>query len=284
MLLGFGLTGWAVGTSFIYRFEAVRGVEAERRTARLSWMTASGLIAAVIAPLATLPAAAEDVSGFTLALAATAAIQFLSFGILLRLPDVKHHSRTAQPQAIQGISTFLLPLLVGSCAFGTMSMLMALTPPVMTDRGLHPQDISLVFFSHILAMYTPGLFAAGLSKYLNAPRLIYLGFALNGVALMVAWKATFFGNFLFLMILNGAGWAFMSIGASAIIASSTSYSKSLYNATAIVSSAGAALFAGWLLDMTNWQSILLVTGLWLVCTALYMSLCRLRSDGSGLLR
>ncbi|WIT09739.1 MFS transporter [Paucibacter sediminis] len=262
------LGAFAASAQF-YRFAATEAASATFKAQAIGWVTGGGVLAAVLGPtLAALAREAVPGHSFAGSYLAVVALALLSILVLSRL-----RGGTAAPVLAAGAPTPLLQLLhrpaflvaACGCAVGAASMMfvMTATPLAVVGCGLPVTVAAGVIQWHLMSMYAPGFFSGRLIARWGVTRALWLGSAAMAGGSLVALSGQSAWQFGLALMLNGAGWNFMFVGGSALLAETFAH-DSLADRTraqaaneflvaAIV--AIAAMASGWVFDGWGWGHV-----------------------------
>ena len=249
LLVGYSLLGAAAAFAIFYRFAAVEGTPERLHNRAVSWVLAGGVIAALIGPQLANRGRFLFVEQF--AGSAMMLIAVWSFALLLMLflrndkpvaqgvsqvgkstqktkekTNEKNKEKTKAkkkaPLFSQAVPkrTFFLAAIFSAVAYGIMNLLMLATPLAMQDIGIEFPAIARTIQLHVLAMYLPSFFTGSLIDRFGVHKILAVGVA----TLMISSGLHFVASipdtmrFMLALIALGAGWNFVFIGASTIIA------------------------------------------------------------------
>lgn len=97
---------------------------------------------------------------------------------------------------------------------------MAATPVRMLALGFPLSVGAEVVQYHVLAMYLPCLVTGDLIRLLGAPLIIFVGYGLMVLGILVYTWGVSYANYLMAMVLLGFGWNFCFLGSTALLTSS----------------------------------------------------------------
>ena len=164
--------------------------------------------------------------------------------------------------------TYLVAVIAGMIAFGTMSFLMSASPLAIVACGLPHTEAHWVIFIHVMGMFVPSFFTGHLIQRFGVLNIMLLGAVVlyGGIAAdltgLDAW------NFRIGLMLNGVGWNFMFVGATTLV--TTTYrpaergkAQALNDFLVFGTTASCSFLAGWLQHNMgwvplNWMSVALV--------------------------
>ena len=280
MCLGGLILGYAVASLQMYRFAAVELAPPSYRAKAISWVTAGGVVAGILGP--SLVRWTHDLwmPLYLATYAGMVGVHIVVFTILsfirfapMQLPSGGAAAPAAAPpprplREIAAQPRFIVAVLAGMVAFGTMSFVMAASPLAIVACGLPHTEAHWVILLHVLGMFLPSFFTGHLiSRYgtLNV-MLAGIGLFLAGVAAALAGLSEW--HFRIALMLNGVGWNFLFIGATTLV--TTCYrlnergkAQALNDFLIFGTTATASFMAGFLHERLgwyplNWYSILLL--------------------------
>jgi len=157
-----------------------------------------------------------------------------------------------------------LAIAASACGYGMMSLVMTATPISMhVLDGFSVETTAEVIRAHMLAMFIPSLFSGLLIARLGIMRALILGTALEATTIVFALIGQAEWHYLAGLIALGAGWNFMFVGGTTLLAQSVTgahkyrvqgFSEMLMFVTMAIGS----LAAGPLLSQLGW----IQTNLW----------------------
>ncbi len=256
-----------------YRFAANEAAPAQHKARAIAWVISGGVVAALVGP--TLAAWAREAvprHSFAGSYLVLAALAFLSALLLSRLSAAQ--AASAQPvDASDSTKTPLLQLLRqpvfitaaghSALAAGLMMLVMTATPLAVLGCGLGVDQAASVIQWHLLAMFAPGFVSGRLIARWGPLRLLWLGAALFGAGSLAALSGLSLPNFGLALMLNGAAWHAMFVGASTLLTQGFAEASPADRAraqaanefiTATVAASGA-LLAGWVFERYGWDTV-----------------------------
>ena len=112
---------------------------------------------------------------------------------------------------------FLVAVICGMTAYGTMNLLMTATPLAMDARHMPFGDTALVIQWHIVGMFAPSFFTGNLILRFGVLRVMFVGAVLLGTCAMVALAGDLAMHFYIGLVLLGLGWNFLFVGATTLL-------------------------------------------------------------------
>lgn len=281
MCLGGLILGYAVASLQMYRFAAVELVPPSYRAKAISWVTAGGVLAAVIGPSLVRWTHDQWVPLYLATYVAMVGVHAVVFIIMsfIRFPSMQEPvadggataAAALPPRPLLEIASqprFIVAVLSGMIAFGTMSFIMSASPLAIVACGLPHAEAHWVISLHVLGMFVPSFFTGNLITRYGTLNVMFAGIAvfLAGVAAGLAGMTEW--HFRIALTLNGIGWNFLFIGATTLV--TTCYrpnergkAQALNDFLVFGTTASASFLAGFLQERLgwyplNWFSILLV--------------------------
>jgi MFS family permease len=264
--LGAALTGVFLAHAMHYRFAAADTAPPEAQGRAISWVMAGGVLAAVAGPqLANL---AKDMfapityAGAYAVLAALCLAQVLLLQVV-NLPAPGATAARPEPGAAAPArrpAGFVPAVLCGMVAYGSMNLVMAVTPPAMADCGLAFGAAAFVIQWHIFAMYAPSFVTGHLIERLGLQRVLASGVVLMLAAVAVNTTGLTLANFSIGLLLLGAGWNLMFVGATTWLtriqsADNSARLQGVNDVYVFATVAATALGSGWLFSTMGWVAV-----------------------------
>jgi MFS family permease len=272
MCAGGLVLGYAVACLQMYRFAAAELVPIHYRAKAISWVTAGGVAAAVIGP--SLVRVTHDLT-MPLYLATYAAIlglHVIVFTVMsfISFPSVAASAATAGPTeaaapprpllVIASQPRFIASAMAGMLAFGTMSFIMSASPLAIVGCGFSHAEAHWVIFLHVLGMFVPSFFTGNLINRFGATTVMSWGVVLMLIGVVAALAGMTEWNFRLALTVNGVGWNFLFVGATALV--TTCYRPNergktqAFNDLLVFSTTATSSFmAGFLQDRWGWQPL-----------------------------
>lgn len=221
--VGAALLGGLAGCAQYYRFAAADAVEPRYRPRAISWVLAGGLVAAFVGPnLAVQTRQIADWPPFTGSYLVFAALQALPLFLLTRLalrpgPAPQAPRLGAAIPRLLRRPRFVLAVLAGLVAYGTMNTLMTATPLAMHEHHFGFGHTASVIQWHVVGMFLPSFFSGVLIERFGSLRIIRAG----ALLLAVSAGANLFGESLLHFWTSlfgiGVGWNFLFVAGSALL-------------------------------------------------------------------
>lgn len=272
MCLGGLVLGYAVACLQMYRFAAAELVPLSYRAKAISWVTAGGVAAAVIGP--SLVRVTHDlVMPLYLATYATIFIlHIIVFTIMsfIGFPSVAASTAAAAPAEasipprplweIASQPRFIASAMAGMLAFGTMSFIMSASPLAIVGCGFPHAEAHWVIFMHVLGMFVPSFFTGNLINRYGTTTVMSVGIVLMLLGVIAALSGTAAWNFRIALTVNGVGWNFLFVGATALV--TTCYrpnergkAQALNDLLVFSTTATSSFMAGFLQEKWGWQPL-----------------------------
>ena len=252
------------------RFAAMESVTVELMPKAASTVLLGGLVAAILGPeLVTLGDLVADqafVGAFYL-MAALLVLCCLLFS-LIKNTHVATDKSTATGRSLSLIAkqpVFILAVSSSVIGYALMSFIMTATPVHMHIHEAYSlQETKWVIQSHIFSMFFPSLFSGWLITKLGRTTIIYLGLFAYISTILIALFGGQWLNYWFALVLLGIGWNFLYVGGTVLLAQSYQPNErfkvqGLNEFLVFSCQAIAALSAGVLLNLIDWQGLLLVS-------------------------
>jgi len=209
-----------------YRFAAADAAPLDWKGKAISLTLAGGILGGVIGPEVGKLTRTLLEPTYLASYGALAGFALLSMLIASRLdiPPLSVAEQKAVGRPLRQIArqpAFVVAVLAAACGYGVMNLLMTATPLAMDICGMPFADTAFILQWHVIAMFAPSFFTGDLIKRFGVLNIIIagallmflcIGIALSGVTLMHFWWA---------LVLLGAGWNFLFIGAVIIYPSNT---------------------------------------------------------------
>lgn len=263
MCLGGLLLGYAVASLQMYRFAAVELVPSNYRARAISWVTAGGVVAGMIGT--TITRATFDIMmplylGTYVAMVVIHLVVFIVMSFI-DFPPMRSASKAEGPQRplleIAAQPRYAAAVLSGMVSWATMLFLMSASPLAIVGCGLPQTEAPVVIFMHVMGMFVPSFFTGnlitrfGIVNVMGAGAILLLGGVLVALDGMSAW------HFRISLTLNGVGWNFMFVGATALVTtcyrpSERGKAQALNDFLIFGTTATSSFLAGFLQDRLGW--------------------------------
>ena len=284
MCAGGLILGYAVACLQMYRFAAAELVPIDYRAKAISWVTAGGVAAAVIGP--SLVRVTHDLAMplYVATYAAILCLHIIVFTIMsfINFPSVATTASTAShagialpPRPLWVIASqprFIASAMAGMLAFGTMSFIMSASPLAIVGCGYPHAEAHWVIFLHVLGMFVPSFFTGNLINRFGTTTVMAWGVVLMLAGVIAALSGTAEWNFRIALAVNGVGWNFLFVGATALV--TTCYrpnergkTQALNDLLVFSTTATSSFMAGFLQDRWGWHPLNWFSVLLLLCAA-----------------
>ena len=268
-----------------YRYAAAESVEPRFTGRAISFVLLGAIGGALVGP--QLIARGEfwvaDVpyAGTFYALSAMFVFQSLLFLLLGPLHADDDVAARSPPRPLRDIVSqplFMVSVLAGAVAYGTMSFIMTATPLSMHDNdGFTMQQTSHVISMHVLGMYTPSLVSGYLLDRFGVTKVMKAGAVALFAALVVGAIDHSYMHYWVALVLLGVGWNFLYVGATTSLTftyrNAERFKAQAVNEFAVFGmSALGSLLSGTVLYLYGWKTLVLapLPVLLLTLLALYM--------------
>jgi len=163
-------------------------------------------------------------------------------------------------RAILAQPAFIIAVMAGIIAQGTMTFVMTATPLAMVGCALSINAAALVIQWHALAMYLPALVTGNLITRFGIFPVMLAGFAILIGCALAAMSGTGLFSFWLALVLLGLGWSLSFVGATALLAetyapSERGKAQGLNDFVVYVVVAGASFGAGQVLAHAGWWTL-----------------------------
>ncbi len=268
MCAGGLLLGYAVASLQMYRFAAVELAPPAYRARAISWVTAGGVAAGTIGPAltrATFDALLPVYLGTYLSMIAIHAVVFVVMGFI-RFPPINDPTAPAAdaPQRplweIARQPRYATAVIIGMASWATMMFLMSSSPLAIVGCGLPATEPPLVIFLHVMGMYVPSFFTGNLIARFGLVRVMATGSMILMAGVAVALTGLDAWNFRVSLTLNGIGWNFLFVGATALVTtcyrpSERGKAQALNDFLIFGTTASASFLAGFLQERIGWIAL-----------------------------
>jgi len=205
-----------------FRFAAADCVAPKQRPLALSIVMGGGVAAGILGPqlvTATMRLWPEHLFAATFlaqaAVAAASAVVLL--GVRLPKPTAQETTGGRPLPLIARQPQFIVAVLCGAVSYALMNFLMTAAPLAMRMCGHSQENSNLGIQWHLIAMYAPSFLTGRLITRFGAPRVVFTGLLLIGLAALAGLRGIAVADFWLMLVLLGVGWNFGFVGASAMI-------------------------------------------------------------------
>lgn len=206
-----------------YRFAAIDTDSESFRPKAVSYVLASGLIAAIIGPqLVKLTDTFFSVAflmSHLLIVAINPVDSFIFFAfrntdyLVTEQGEEKPRSRFEMLKRGQIFASILCAMI----AYSMMNLVMTSTFLAVIGCGLSTSDVADIVSAHVLAMFLPSFFTGHLIVRFGARRILAVGLVMLAIARFCALEGIVLKNFFASLIMVGLGWNFSFIGATTLL-------------------------------------------------------------------
>jgi len=277
MCCGGLILGFAIANMQLYRFAAVELAPPAFRAQAISYVTAGGILAAIVGP--TLARWTPDLwlPTFQASFVAVIGIHILVFIVLsfIEFPVVKAEDSSGPQRPLLQIVTqpaYMVAAAGSMIAFGVMSFVMAASPLAIVQCGLDKSEAPVTIFVHVMGMFVPAFFTGHLIQRFGIFNVMTAGIGLLIGGVAIALMGTTEWHFRGALGLNGVGWNFLFVGATTLL--TTTYrpaergkAQAFNDFMVFGTTATSSLMASVVLEVRGWAELNYVAFV-LVCIAL----------------
>jgi predicted MFS family arabinose efflux permease len=273
-----------------FRFAAAESVPDHWKAKAISFLLASGLVAALVGPLlythfkdALLPI---PFAGAYIALAGLGLLGCIPLSMMGKMMP-KSVASTTEPSTktlatkrdILSRPIVLLSIATAAIAMASMVLLMIPTPLAMEAIGHEAHHSADVIRWHVVAMFAPGFFTGSLITRFGSMKIITTGFVLLLASGLVALQGTELVYFYSSLVLLGVGWNFGFIGGTYLLQSSLSEDErpliqGINDTILAIASSLASLSSGMLYAGFGWNTLATVTLVAMALAIVLLFVCR----------
>nr|WP_263967734.1 MFS transporter [Roseomonas sp. SXEYE001] len=275
MCLGGLMLGYAVACLQMYRFAAVELAPPSHRAKAISWVTAGGVAAAVLGPSLVRWTHDQLVPLYLATYIGMVCVHITVFTLMsfIRFPpqaEVKavpgggaqaENLLPARPlRVIASQPRFIAAALSGMVAFGTMSFVMSASPLAIVACGMPHTEAHWVIFLHVLGMFVPSFFTGNLITRFGTSMVMLWGIGLLLLGVVAGLTGMTEWNFRIALTLNGVGWNFLFVGATALVTtcyrpSERGKAQALNDFLVFGTTASTSFLAGFLQERLGWYPL-----------------------------
>jgi len=265
LCIGGLVLGYAVANMQLYRFAATELVSPADRAKAISYVTSSGVAAAILGPAIarlTPDLLPHQFLATYMALIVLHAVAFLVLR-LIEFPPVKVEQVSGPQRSLSEIAlqpTYVVAVTAAMVAFGVMSFLMTATPLAIVACGLDAKLAPVTIFWHVMGMFVPAFFTGHLIGRFGVTRVMLAGTALLAASIVISLAGIDIWNFHIGSSVLGVGWAFMFVGATTLV--TTTYrpaekgkAQALNDFLVFGTTAASSLMAGILQQAWGWNAL-----------------------------
>lgn len=259
------MLGYAVANMQLYRFAATELVPPADRAKAISYITSSGVAAAVIGPTVarlTPDLLPHQFLATYMALIVLHAVAFLVLR-LIEFPPVKVEQVRGPQRSLGEIAsqpTYIVAVTAAMVAFGVMSFLMTATPLAIVACGLDANLAPVTIFWHVMGMFVPAFFTGHLIARFGVTKIMLAGTGLLAASIAISLSGIDIWNFHIGSSVLGVGWAFVFVGATTLV--TTTYrpaekgkAQALNDFLVFGTTATSSLMAGILQQAWGWDAL-----------------------------
>jgi MFS family permease len=264
------LIGNALAFTHQYRFAAAESVEKIMIPRAISIIMLAGILSALLGP--NLANYAKDMIDGHTYVGSYLALSVLTFIPVFFLFFYSNETKKTNEKKTSGRSylellaqpRFLQAIVAAAFAYAIMSFLMTATPISMhIMHGISLGKTGMVIQIHVIAMFLPSLLTGTLVKKYGHSKIMYCGVILFGITIMLSNFEQVFLNYVISLAFLGLGWNFLFISGTSLLVISykenEKYKAQGLNDVLVFSTqALASLSAGFLLNLTSWETLNLI--------------------------
>ena len=262
MCLGGLFLGYAVANMQLYRFAAVELAPGHFRAQAISYVTAGGVVAAIVGPALARFTPELWLPTFQASFVAVILIHAIVFIVLgfIEFPPVKAEDSSGPQRPLFEIVTqpaYMVACAGAMIAFGVMSFVMAASPLAIVQCGLKATEAPVTIFVHVMGMFVPAFFTGHLIQRFGIFNTMVVGIALLVLGVVVALMGLTEWHFRIALGLNGVGWNFLFVGATTLL--TTTYrpaergkAQAFNDFIVFGTTATASLMASVVLEVQGW--------------------------------
>ncbi|MFQ3361653.1 MAG: MFS transporter [Alphaproteobacteria bacterium] len=264
------LIGNSLAFTHQYRFAAAESVEKIMIPRAISIIMLAGILSALLGP--NLANYAKDMIDGHTYVGSYLALSVLTFIPVFFLFFYSNETKKTNEKKTSGRSylellaqpRFLQAIVAAAFAYAIMSFLMTATPISMhIMHGISLGKTGMVIQIHVIAMFLPSLLTGTLVKKYGHSKIMYCGVILFGITIMLSNFEQVFLNYVISLAFLGLGWNFLFISGTSLLVISykenEKYKAQGLNDVLVFSTqALASLSAGFLLNLTSWETLNLI--------------------------
>jgi MFS family permease len=260
------LTGAFLAHGMYYRFAAADAVDESYRSRAISLVTAGGVLAAVLGPQianhsrALLPQATYAGGYLAIAGLCALALVLVQFAALPK-PTAEERREIGRPLGrIVRQLALLVAVFCGMVAYGSMNLVMSITPPAMIGHDHAFPDAALVIQWHVFAMFAPSVFTGHLIHRFGVRPVMAVGACAMLGAAGANLAGTQMAHFAAGLVLLGLGWNFLFVGGTTLVTELHDVAEKAkvqaFNDVLVFGTVAAtALLSGVIYDQLGWQAV-----------------------------
>ncbi len=260
------LAGAANAFGQYYRFAAQEVVEAPQRARALGWVMFGGVVAAFLGPQASI--IGRDL--MSVAFEGAYLLMALMFVVsMVLLWGLQAGQGELPPKGGRDLSALIrdpvliVAVIAGVTSYSVMALLMNVTTLAMDRLGFEFAQVGIVIQWHVVAMFGPSFITGSLMTRFGTRAVMLVGALMYLGCSILAQIGQGYWDFVIALILLGAGWNFLFLGATrsvgeALAPSERARGQALNETLVFGFTAMAVLFAGPLEGWLGWQSLNIV--------------------------
>jgi len=254
-----------------YRFAAAESVEKSLIPKALSIIMLATIFSALLGP---------NIANFNKDLISGHLFvgSYLSLAVLTFIPVLflAFYSPKAEPERVKEYKgrgyfelisqpKFLQAVVSAAFAYAVMSFLMTATPINMHIVEYYSLNkTGIVIQLHIVSMFLPSLITGKLLKKFGHSKIMYMGVTFFILTILLSFLQPSFLNYLFSLVFLGIGWNFLYLSGTGLLILSYEEEEKFkaqgFNDILVFSTqALASLSAGYMLSMTSWKTMNIIT-------------------------
>ncbi|QGG79659.1 MFS transporter [Litorivicinus lipolyticus] len=260
------LAGAANAFGQYYRFAAQEVVPEPQRARALGWVMFGGVIAAFLGPQASIigrDIMAVTFEGAYLAMGLMFVVSFvLLWGLKVGRADLPPKGGRDLAQLIRD-PVLIVAVIAGVTSYSVMALLMNVTTLAMDRLGFEFGQVGIVIQWHVVAMFGPSFITGSLMTRFGTRPIMLVGALMYLGCSVLAQIGQSYLDFVLALVLLGAGWNFLFLGATrsvgeALAPSERARGQALNETLVFGFTALAVLFAAPLEGWLGWQSLNIV--------------------------
>ncbi|MBI3478970.1 MAG: MFS transporter [Nitrosomonadales bacterium] len=248
-----------------YRFAAAEAVPAQHKSMAISLTLSGGVIAAIAGPMLARWSKDALAPAFYASFLALIGVALLGamFAAGLKLPPPTQTNSTGSRRPLREIAKnpqFVLAVAGGLIGYAIMGLLMCATPLAMKHVHLEFFQTATVIQWHVVAMFAPSFVTGAIIQRIGTLPVMLLGCGLMLGSIFIAMQGDGLAQFELSLILLGAGWNFLYVGATALLTETyhpeeKSMVQACNDTVVFFGMAVATLLTGKLVAVLGWHSL-----------------------------
>ncbi|MEM7562906.1 MAG: MFS transporter [Pseudomonadota bacterium] len=215
--------GFAMAYGQFLRFAAAEVASEDYKSRAISWVLAGGIVAAFAGPgIATLTRQSWQGPAFSASFAALIAVGFsiMLIQLFLKIPPTPSSEKSGPRRSWNQVylqPAFLVAVLSGMIAYGSMNLLMVATPLAMDHQGMKFSSTATVIQWHIVGMFAPSFFTGHLIRRYGVLNIMLIGALMLLVTVAASLSGQSFLHFVVGLVFLGLGWNFLFVGSTTLL-------------------------------------------------------------------